>query len=259
MTTSVMFHGISTYEISGPRGRVLMDPFFDGNPAAVVGADDLERPDVIVVSHAAWDHMSGAAPVALRTGAPVVCGADTAALLVEAGVPESQIRRTTCGIRVRMGNIVVNPVFCAHWSLATLADGRTISGVPMGFVVSVEDDVSVYHFGDSALTKEMELIGKLHRPTVALLGVTQPWSLVVPGAGEVVTGEMNPVEAALAAESLGARYAVATHYESPDHDDVATFLKSVPELDSTGIRVPLALRAGQTLVLDGDRHQVIDA
>lgn len=259
MTTRIIFHGISTYEIVGPRGRILMDPFFDGNPSATVGADDIERPDVIVVSHAAWDHMSGAAPVALRTGAPVICGADTAALLVEAGVPEAQIRRTTWGIRVRVNGVMVNPVFCAHWSLATLADGRTVSGVPMGFVVSAEDGVTIYHFGDSAINKEMELIGRLHRPTVALLGVTQPWSLVAPGAGEVVTGEMSPVEAALAADMLCARYAVATHYESPDHDDVATFLKSVPEFDSTGGRVPLALRAGQTLVLDGDRHEVIDA
>jgi hypothetical protein len=103
----------------------------------------------------------------------------------------------------------------------------------------------------------MELIGQLHRPAVGLLGVSQPWSLVAEGAGEVATGEMNPTEAALAAELLGVRYAVATHYEDAAHPDVKAFLSAVPAHDSTGGRVALALRAGQTLVVDGDAYEVV--
>jgi L-ascorbate metabolism protein UlaG (beta-lactamase superfamily) len=258
MTTRITYHGTSCYTIDSPLGTVLMDPFLSGSSSADVGPDEVGDPDVILVSHAAWDHMQDAAPVALRTGAPVICGTDTALLLKEAGVPEQQIRRTIWGIQVRVGDLVVKPVFCAHWSQATLADGSIVTGMPMAFVVETEPGVSVYHFGDSAVSKEMELIGMLHRPAVGLLGVTQPWSLVAPGGGEVVTGEMNPVEAAVAAEMLGVRYAVATHYEDVDHPDVQAFLKAVPEQDSTGRRVPLALRPGQTLVLDGDRYEVVD-
>ena len=256
MTTTITFHGISTYEVSGPNGRVLFDPFLTGNPAAVQAAVDLATPDVIVVSHAAWDHMADAAPVAIRTGAPVVCGTDTAALLEQDGVPAGQIRRTTNGIRVGVGDLVIRPVACAHWSQATLRDGRVITGVPMAFVIEFEPGVRVYHFGDSAITSEMSLIGRLHRPTVGLLGVTQPWSLVVPGGGTVVSGEMSPGEAALAAELLGVRYAVATHYEDHRHPDVQEFLLEVPKADSTGKRVPLALAAGESLVVDGDSYEV---
>lgn len=258
MTTRITFHGTSCYFIEGPRGRVLMDPFLTGSISADVGPDEVGEPDVILASHAAWDHMADAAAVSLRTGAPVVCGTDTALLLHEAGVPERQIRRTTWGIQIKVGDIVVKPVYCAHWSQAKLADGAIVTGVPMAFVIETEPGVSIYHFGDSAVTKEMELIGSLHHPTVGLLGVTQPWSLVQPGGGEVVTGEMNPTEASLAAEMLGVRYAVATHYEDADHADVRAFLDLVPQHDTTGRRVPLALRPGQTLVLDGDSYQVLD-
>jgi L-ascorbate metabolism protein UlaG (beta-lactamase superfamily) len=256
VTTRIKFHGIACYELSGPLGRVLLDPFFTGNPVADTTADELPAPNVILVSHAAFDHMADAARIALRTEAPVVCGTDTAALLAEAGVSDSQIRRTVWGIRVRIGPIVVHPVYCAHWSQAHLAEGTTITGVPMAFVVAVDDALPVYHFGDSAITREMELIGQLHRPAVGLLGVSQPWSLVAPGAGEVSTGEMNPTEAALAAELLGVRYAVATHYEDAEHPDIKAFLSAVPEHDSSGRRVALALRAGQTLVVDGDTYEV---
>ncbi|MGH3256247.1 MAG: MBL fold metallo-hydrolase [Streptosporangiaceae bacterium] len=258
MTTNVTFHGTSCYFIESPRGRVLMDPFLSGSSSADVGPDDVGDPDVILVSHAAQDHMQDAAPVALRTGAPVICGSDTALLLREAGVPEQQIRKTIWGIRVRVGDLVIKPVFCAHWSQAVLTDGSIVTGMPMAFVVETEPDVSVYHFGDSAVTKEMELIGQLHQPTVGLLGVTQPWSLVAPGGGEVVSGEMNPAEAAIAAEMLGVRYAVATHYEDVGHQDVVAFLDEVPHYDSSGRRVALALRPGQTLAIDEDSHEVID-
>lgn len=256
MTTTITYHGISTYEVNGPNGRVVFDPFFEGNSAAVMTADDLETPDVIVASHAAIDHMGDAARLALRTGAPVVCGTDTAALLRQDGVPNAQLRLTTWGIRVRFGDIVVRPVPSAHWSQAKTNDGQVISGVPMAFVVEFEPDVRVYHFGDSAVTAEMGIIGKLHQPTVGLLGCSQPWSLVAPGAGTVVSGEMSPNEAAYAAELLGVRYAVATHYEDPNDAAVQEFLAQVPKFDSTGSRVPLALAAGQRLEIDGDRYEV---
>jgi L-ascorbate metabolism protein UlaG (beta-lactamase superfamily) len=256
VTTTITYHGTSCYFVESPRGRVLMDPFLTGSSSADVGPGEVGDPDVIVVSHAAWDHMQDAAPVALRTKAPVICGTDTALLLAEAGVPDSQIRKTIWGIRVRVGDLVISPVFCAHWSQAVLADGSIVTGMPMPFVVETEPGISVYHFGDSAVTAEMELIGRVHRPTVGLLGVTQPWSLVAPGGGQVVSGEMNPVEAAIAAEMLGVRYAVATHYEDASHDDVKEFLAEVPRHDTTGGRVPLALLPGQSLVVGDDSYEV---
>jgi L-ascorbate metabolism protein UlaG (beta-lactamase superfamily) len=256
VTTTITFHGISTYEVAGPNGRVVFDPFFTKNPVATASVEDLATPDAIVASHAAWDHMSDAAALAIRTGAPVVCGSDTAALLVQDGVPESQIRRTTIGIRVAVNDLVVRPVACAHWSQATLADGRVISGVPISFVIEFEPDVRVYHFGDSALTAEMSLIGTMHRPTVGLLGCTQPWSLVADGGGQVVSGEMTPDEAAMAAELLGVRFAIATHYDDRNHPDVSEFLRRVPVRDTSGERVAFALDVGESLVIDGSEYEV---
>jgi L-ascorbate metabolism protein UlaG (beta-lactamase superfamily) len=187
---------------------------------------------------------------------------DSRLLLMERGVPAEQIRHTIWGIQIQVGDVLVRPVECRHWSSATLADGQIVSGHPLSFVVETEPGVRVYHFGDSAVFSGMQLIGELHKPTVGLLGCSQPWELVpemFPGAGRVVTGEMSPEEAALAAELLGVRYAVATHYLDPDTDDVRRFLELVPERDSSGSRVPIALRAGQTLVVDGDRHAIEDS
>jgi L-ascorbate metabolism protein UlaG (beta-lactamase superfamily) len=253
MTVRLRFLGVACFEATGPFGRVLFDPFLTGNPVAPVRADELDRPDVIVISHAASDHMADAAAVAIRTGAAVICGAEVAELLAEQGVPRSQLRATVWGIRVAVGEVIVAPVESHHWSIARLQDGRLVTGTPMGFVVTVAPDCRIYHFGDTALFSDLRLIGELYRPTVALLGCTQPWSLVTPGAGEVMSGEMAPDEAALAADLLAAPIAVACHYEDPDHPDVQAFVAAVRNRDSTGTRRAVALRPGQTAVLDGTR------
>lgn len=251
MTTRLKFFGVACFEATGPNGRVLFDPFLTGNPVAPVGPDEVETPDVILVSHAAVDHMGDAAAIATRTGAPVICGVDTAELLHEQGVARGQVRTTVWGIAIEVGKLVVKPVESHHWSVAKLKDGRSVTGTPMGFVVELEPSCRIYHFGDSAIFGDLRLIGELHRPTVGLLGCTQPWSLLAAGPGRVVTGEMSPKEAALAAEMLGVEIAVACHYEQPDHVDVAAFTEHVRESDTTGRRAALALRAGQTVVIDG--------
>jgi L-ascorbate metabolism protein UlaG (beta-lactamase superfamily) len=259
VTTRLRFLGVAAFEAIGPFGRVLFDPFLTGNPVAPVGPDELEAPDVIVVTHAASDHMGDAGAIALRTGAPIICGADVAMLLAEQGVPGSQIRPTIWGIRIQLGDLLIAPVECHHWSSARLADGSVVTGTPLGFVVTVAPDCRIYHYGDSAIFSDLRLVGELHKPTVALLGCTQPWSLVGPGAGQVMTGEMSPEEAALAAEMLGAPLAVACHYEDPGHPDVVRFCAAVTASAGPGKRQPVALAPGQTALINGSSYELEEA
>jgi L-ascorbate metabolism protein UlaG (beta-lactamase superfamily) len=261
MTTRIRFLGVAGYEIQGPEHRILIDPYLTGNPFAPVTPEAIETPDVILVSHAAFDHLGDTVTIAQQTGAPVVCGADVKALLLEEGIPSDQVRATVWGIVVKVGGVVVRPVECHHWSLAQLPSGKSIAGVPMGFIVETEPDVRIYHYGDTAIFDGLRLLGQLYRPTVGLLGCTQSQLLLgmVEGAGEVLTGEMTPKEAALAAELLGVRLAVASHYLDLDNPiearDVADFLATVKEFDMSGTREAIALKVGETLVLNGASYK----
>lgn len=259
MTTRIRFLGIAGYEIVGPGGRILIDPFLTGNPVAPVGHEAIDPPDVILVSHPPIDHLGDTAAIAIRTGAAVVCGGDSRALLLERGVPAAQIRHTTWGLRIQIGSLLIRPTECHHWSSARLDNGTIIPGVPISFIVETEPGVRVYHSGDSALFSDMRLTAQLHQPTIGLMGCSQPYALLpdlYPGSGEVVTGEMDPDEAALAAEFLGLRIAVASHYLDTDEDDVHRFLERVPIHDTSGRRVAIALRPDETLVVDGASHRV---
>jgi L-ascorbate metabolism protein UlaG (beta-lactamase superfamily) len=248
--TRLTYFGAAGYEILTPSRRILVDPFLSENPLAPVAPEELEAPDVILVSHAAYDHYGDTAAIAKRTGAPVVCDAAVRAMLLDEGVDGDQVQATTWGIVVEIAGLLVRPVECHHWSQGTLSDGRQVVGNPMAFIVETEPGVRIYHYGDTCIF-DMSLIGELYRPTVGLLGCTVPHELLdrVPGPGRFVSGEMNADEAARAAEMLGLELAVACHYLEPD-DEVERFVRLVPEYDTTGKRQVVAPLVGETLVVE---------
>jgi L-ascorbate metabolism protein UlaG (beta-lactamase superfamily) len=56
--TKIRFFGVAAYEIVTNSGQhILLDPFLDDNPGSSVKSHELERVDVILVSHTAVDHL----------------------------------------------------------------------------------------------------------------------------------------------------------------------------------------------------------
>jgi L-ascorbate metabolism protein UlaG (beta-lactamase superfamily) len=252
MSTRIHFLGVAGYEITWADKRLLIDPFLSESPVAPIQPHELEAPDLILVSHAAFDHLGDTAIIANRTGAPVICGGEVRAMLMDAGVSGDQIRATTWGIVTELAGIVVRPVECHHWSQGRLSNGQFVTGVPMGFIVETEPGIRIYHYGDTAIFGDMRLIAELYRPTIGLLGCAQPVELFakVPGPGTFLTGEMSPREAALAAEFLDLKVAIACHYLDPSQLDVQQFLDLVTENDRSDRRIAIAPAVGAVLSVE---------
>jgi L-ascorbate metabolism protein UlaG (beta-lactamase superfamily) len=250
VSTTLRYLGAAGFEVVGPTHRILIDPFLSENPRAPVSPDELEPPDVILVSHAAFDHYGDTAAIAKRSGAPVVCDAAVRAMLIDEGVPPDQVQATTWGIVTQVAGLEVRPVECHHWSAGQLSNGQTVVGNPIAFVVETEPGVRIYHYGDTCIF-DMRLIGELYEPTVGLLGCTVPHELAhrVPGPGRFLSGEMDADEAARVAEMLRLKVAVACHYLEPD-GEVERFLELVPRYDTTGERKAVAPAVGETLVVE---------
>ena len=250
MTTTLRFLGASGFEVVGPRFRVLFEPFLSDNPWSPVSVDTIETPDLICVSHGAWDHLGDAAEISIRTGAPIITSADVARKLVAEGLPVEQVRATIWGVCYEINGVRVRPIECHHWTSSELPDGSVVAGNPLSFIIETEPGVRIYHFGDTALYSDLKLVGELYRPTVALLGCAQTDGLPDdPGAGDVLTGEMTPDEAALAADWLGVRYAIATHYMHPGRE-AEEFKRRVSARASASDRIALAPAIGDVIEIE---------
>ena len=248
--TQIRFFGVAAYElITEENKHVLLDPFLDENPGSPVKADQLEQVDLVIVSHAAPDHLGDTEAIARRTGAPVICGGEVKAFLTARGIPATQLRATTWGIAVEVSGIRVQPVECHHWSQIRMPDGSFASGVPMAFVVYAGPGVRFYHYGDTALFSDMKLQAELYRPTIGCVGIANPVEILdrYPMPGRMVTAEMSPREGALAAEWLGLQTVLPCHYINPVCDEVSEFNRCLKQAEKEGRKVPqsVVLKPGE--------------
>ena len=249
--TKFEFFGFATFLITTSKGtKILIDPYLNNNTASPCKADELEKVDLIIVSHGAFDHMEDTAQIAIKHGCPVICGGEVKPLLVEQGVPADQITITVWGLMVQQSGIRVRPVQSMHRSSVQLKDGTALNGFALGFIIYTEDGTKIYNASDTALFSDMKLIGELHDPDVGLINVTiENCFDFLP---EFLTGEMTPYEAALASQWLNLDYAIACHYTNKDNDDVKEFerlLNNMKGADGKPAAKPVVMNPGETFEL----------
>jgi len=251
MTTRLRFFGLATFEITNQQGQViLIDPCLSDNPASPVQVGDLQRVDLVCVTHLAIDHLGDAAAISKKFGCPVVCGPEVAVFLTQQGADPSLMRTLPWGGQSNPGGIRVRAVECHHTSFRRAPNGEYLSGQPMGFIVYPDHGVRIYHSGDSAIFSDLKLIGELYKPNIGLIAACEIESEFLENLGlkDHIGNEMNGDEGALAATWLGLDYAIICHYLSPDgREDVQKFMNILNNRHSDGAPLvrPMAMRPGE--------------
>jgi len=252
MSTKIRFFGVAAYELITAAGQhILIDPFLDENPGSPVKSAELPRVDLILVSHAAVDHLGDTESIARRTRAPIICGGEVRAYLMDKGIPGEQIRATTWGIAVEVAGIKVQPLECHHWSQIKMPDGSFASGVPMAFIVYTDPGVRFYHYGDTAIFSDLKLQAELYQPTIGCIGIANPQEILhrYPMPGQMLTAEMSPLEGAMAAQWLQLKTVLPCHYINPDCAEVREFERLLILAEEAGAKVPrsIVLKPGETI------------
>ena len=201
---ALTWYGHSCVEIRTPGGKViLLDPWFS-NPRSPKAADDVDRCDVMLVSHGHFDHMGNgdAVGIAARTRPSWPCIHELSLWLARhlPGGSDAAIGMNKGGT-VRVGEIAVTMVHADHSAGDWNGDAGTTLylGDPVGFVIELEDGRRIYYTGDTALFSDLRLIGDLYRPDLVLLPIGGHYT-------------MGPREAAMAIELVGARKVLPLHY-----------------------------------------------
>ena len=77
MGVSIQFFGAAAYKIVTAGGKhVLIDPFLNKNVYSPVKAADLDRVDLLLITHNAFDHFGDAPEIIKRHRCPVICAKD---------------------------------------------------------------------------------------------------------------------------------------------------------------------------------------
>lgn len=198
MGTTFTWLGHSALRLDTPAGtRVYVDPFLSGNPACPASELEPERCDLIAVTHGHGDHVGDAVALHQRFGCPVVAQVELRRWLGENGVADTGMEHMiNKGGSVTVADVTLTLTHANHSS--TAPDGRNV-GESCGFVIRAAGGKTVYVAGDTSMSADMALIGRLYKPDVAVLPI-----------GDHFT--MGPEEAAIAAELVGAPLVIPCHW-----------------------------------------------
>lgn len=196
----ITYLGHATFRLTTPGDeQIIVDPFIQDNPTTPEELKSVGELDTILITHGHSDHFADAVSLAQETGARTVSNFEIYAYLQGKGVDSAEpIQKGGTG---QAGGIKVTATNAFHSSSIQTDDGTLMyGGEPLGFVVEFESGFRLYHAGDTDLFGDMQLIGDLHRPDVAILPI-----------GDRLT--MGPREAAHAARLLGVRHVIPVHYD----------------------------------------------
>lgn len=190
---TLTWHGHSNFQIATPTTNIIIDPFFVGNPTAQAPWGEIAKPDAVFITHDHGDHVGQAVDICRTTGASLGAIVETAGKLMAAGLPAEQVLN---GIGYNIGGTV--PVGKVSVTM-TQAYHSSESGLPVGYILTLDDGFTIYHAGDTAIFSEMSLWGRLYDIDLALLPI-----------GGVFT--MDARQAALACSLLQCRGVVPMHW-----------------------------------------------
>ena len=187
-------HAAFRVDTSGGK-RVYMDPFLNGNPKCPPGEQSPERVDIIALTHGHGDHVGDTVELAKKFSCAVVAPVELADWLGgKQGVED--VRDPNKGGTVDVDGVKFTLTNAFHSSSNN--DGEYM-GEPCGVVVTLENGTKIYFAGDTCVFGDMQLIGRLYSPDVAVLPIGGHYT-------------MDPKEAALALELLGTKRCVPCHY-----------------------------------------------
>jgi L-ascorbate metabolism protein UlaG (beta-lactamase superfamily) len=154
MTTRIRWLGHAAMAIETAGHKILIDPFFTGNPRAVISAEQAEA-DFILISHGHSDHVGDSIAIAKRTGATVISNYEISVWLQQQGLKKVHGQQHGGGFNHPFGRVKLTLAF--HGS--ALPDGSN-GGNPCGFLIYLQDGKKIYHAADTGLFGDMKLIGE---------------------------------------------------------------------------------------------------
>jgi L-ascorbate metabolism protein UlaG (beta-lactamase superfamily) len=199
--TTFTWYGHSCWEVTTPGGKtILLDPWF-GNPSSPKSADQVDRCDLMLVTHGHSDHFDGALMIASRTRPVWPCIHELSLWLGRNYAHRDGLIGMNKGGTVEAAGVKVTMVHADHSAgdIYASAESPLYLGEPVGLIVELENGFRFYFAGDTDVFGDMRLIGERYKPELALLPIGGHFT-------------MDPVGAAMAAELLGVRHVLPMHY-----------------------------------------------
>ncbi|MFQ5708230.1 MAG: metal-dependent hydrolase [bacterium] len=196
------YHSHATFLLESNGHKILIDPFFTGNPLATVKPEEISC-NYILITHGHGDHIGDSVAIAKRNQATIIANYEIASWCGDQGLT---VHPMHIGGAHDFPFGRVKLTIAHHGSGYQTDQGFLYMGNPAGALLTVEDK-TVYHAGDTALFYDMKLIGEMNRIEVALLPIGDNFTMGID-------------DAVKATEFLNPKLVIPMHYKTFEVIDV---------------------------------------
>ena len=188
--------GHAAFRLDTPGGkRIYIDPFLS-NPKCPESEREPERVDVIALTHGHGDHVGETVELAKKFNPEIVALVELKGWLGSQGADIGEVPGPNKGGTVESGGVRFTLVNAFH---SSSSDDGDYLGEATGLVLRFENGTSIYFAGDTCVFGDMQLIGRIYSPDVAVLPIGGHFT-------------MDPREAGVALELLGTKRCIPCHY-----------------------------------------------
>ena len=189
--------GHASFRLDTPAGkRIYVDPFLSGNPKCPDSEQEPERVDVIALTHGHGDHVGDTVELSKRFDPEIVANVELKAWLGQQGANVGEMPGSNKGGTVEASGVKFTLVNAFH---SSGSDDGDYLGEAAGLVLGLENGTTIYFAGDTCVFGDMQLIGRIYSPDVAVLPIGGHFT-------------MDPREAGVALELLGVKRCIPCHY-----------------------------------------------
>jgi L-ascorbate metabolism protein UlaG (beta-lactamase superfamily) len=189
--------GHASFRLDTPAGkRIYVDPFLTGNPKCPESEQEPERVDVIALTHGHGDHVGDTVELSKRFDPEIVANVELKAWLGQQGANVGEMPGSNKGGTVEAAGVKFTLVNAFH---SSGSDDGAYLGEAAGLVLTLENGSTIYFAGDTCVFGDMQLIGRIYSPDVAVLPIGGHFT-------------MDPREAGVALELLGVKRCIPCHY-----------------------------------------------
>jgi L-ascorbate metabolism protein UlaG (beta-lactamase superfamily) len=193
----VTWLGHASFRLDTPAGkRVYVDPFLSGNPKCPASEQEPEQVDVIGLTHGHGDHVGDTVELSKKFKPEIVAMIELKTWLGQQGAEVGETPGFNKGGTVEAGGVKFTLVNAFH---SSASDNCDYLGEAAGLVLTFENGTTIYFAGDTCVFRDMQLIGRIYSPDVAVLPIGGHFT-------------MDPREAAVACELLGTKRVVPCHF-----------------------------------------------
>ena len=174
--------GHASIRLEPDTGEVVyFDPWLDDNPTCSLNVADVEKADVVIATHGHNDHIGDSFAICRKTGATFVGNYELCLVAAKNGLEMgTQALPMNPGGTVAVGGLKVIATQ-AHHSLS-MSPNQALGPPPedmyfrpdggvCGIVMAFDNGIAVYDTSDTALFSDMQLIGQMYGPQVAILPI----------------------------------------------------------------------------------------